>query len=298
MKLIIQGMRRSGTTILFDLFREDPEFTCFYEPLAAAINPCYGGGSGMNEIDYFESIRGLRQRFLEQKSLGFDPGMFNHGAPKDPTLEFQKEFPEHVEDYLKMIFDEGENVLIKFTRASHKVEALHRLVPDAYFIHIVRDPRRVATSYLFGKNGKHRDRYEDPKVFFNRARNRIGWSSPAFSDYLISESNDPKLRNLMDYQRLLLIWADTFKSARESGLAAFGDKYMLVQHEELVTKPNESLDKIYLHLNRECPDSVRKWASENVKAAKPVYAKGDVNWGIGYEKVGLDKLMEAAGYNL
>ena len=39
MNVFIQGMRRNGTTILFDLFCEDDLYDCYYEPLAAAVKP-------------------------------------------------------------------------------------------------------------------------------------------------------------------------------------------------------------------------------------------------------------------
>ncbi len=48
-QIFIQGMRRSGTTILYDLFSADPSLTCFYEPLAAG-RPSIGGGIRMKAM--------------------------------------------------------------------------------------------------------------------------------------------------------------------------------------------------------------------------------------------------------
>ena len=44
MNVFIQGMRRSGTTILFDILWEDERFDCYYEPFAAAKKEVWGGG--------------------------------------------------------------------------------------------------------------------------------------------------------------------------------------------------------------------------------------------------------------
>jgi hypothetical protein len=48
--LFIQGMRRSGTTILFDALLEDPGVTGYYEPLREQ-DVTVGGGSGARADD-------------------------------------------------------------------------------------------------------------------------------------------------------------------------------------------------------------------------------------------------------
>ena len=57
--VFVQGMRRSGTTILYDLLYEDPLLTCFYEPLASA-RPAVGGGSGVRDLDLSRRPKHLR----------------------------------------------------------------------------------------------------------------------------------------------------------------------------------------------------------------------------------------------
>ena len=52
MNLFVCGLRRSGTTILYDALREDPDLTCFYEPLRED-EPTIGGGSGARDEDAF-----------------------------------------------------------------------------------------------------------------------------------------------------------------------------------------------------------------------------------------------------
>ena len=53
MNVFIQGMRRSGTTILFDILSVDPYFDSYYEPFAAANKEAIGGGSGMHKLIFF-----------------------------------------------------------------------------------------------------------------------------------------------------------------------------------------------------------------------------------------------------
>ena len=63
--ILMQGMRRSGTTILYDALLEDPELHCFYEPLREDTETP-GGGSGARESDPFAETRALRLAFRDQ----------------------------------------------------------------------------------------------------------------------------------------------------------------------------------------------------------------------------------------
>ena len=54
----------------------------------------------------------------------------------------------------------------------------------------------------------------------------------------------------------------------------------------------------YNFLGRECPIAVRHWAAKNLRAPEPIYAEGNASWEKGYKAVGLDRLLETAGYSL
>ena len=62
MNLFLCGLRRSGTTILYDALGEDPELRCFYEPLREEAETI-GGGSGARDVDLGAETRELRERF-------------------------------------------------------------------------------------------------------------------------------------------------------------------------------------------------------------------------------------------
>ena len=76
MTLFIQGMRRSGTTILYDALLEDPALDCFYEPLRED-DVTVGGGSGAREDDSFAETRRLRDAFREAEFPDLDSTDFN-----------------------------------------------------------------------------------------------------------------------------------------------------------------------------------------------------------------------------
>ncbi len=73
MDLFIQGMRRSGTTILHDALLADPEIRSFYEPLREE-DVTEGGGSGAREGDAFAETQGdqggVQARELPERSCG------------------------------------------------------------------------------------------------------------------------------------------------------------------------------------------------------------------------------------
>ena len=118
-----QGMRRSGTTIVFDLMLEDARFECFYEPLAAT-RPALGGGSGMRaEVDLFDNVRRQRDIFLERNPMLLERfpdfrerNFLNYGAPRLAALEFEPELPDFCRRYISQLCKAAPRTFIKFTR--------------------------------------------------------------------------------------------------------------------------------------------------------------------------------------
>ena len=181
-----QGMRRSGTTILFDLFWGDGRFECWYEPLNRA-RTARGGGSKVRDVDYMERVVAFREAFLERTG---DPDLqqdsLNWGAPRAPELEFEDRWPDHVRRLVAAMVREGENGFVKFTRASHKLGELAGIAPDAWFLHLVRDPRAVATSHLFRRQPEVRDRIVAEGTFFTMDTGYDQWRAETMANLLTS----------------------------------------------------------------------------------------------------------------
>ena len=97
--------------------------------------------------------------------------MFNYGAPGQPDLEFETELPEYCRTYLRFLLARSPDTVVKFTRMYCKVAVLREIDPDAKFIHIVRDPRLVTASYLFGEGPKIQGQIFHSGRFF-RGENR------------------------------------------------------------------------------------------------------------------------------
>jgi len=295
MKLIMQGMRRSGTTIIYDALCQDPKLTTWYEPLAAAKNPTIGGGSGEQQADLFENIRHERDKVAN--SIGTtELDMFNHGAPKDATLEFTNVFPAEVSRYLSHLFSQSENFMAKFTRAYCKVQRMKELCPDGIFVHLVRDPRAVTSSYLFGKNQRNKNKFTGPDVYFGRKTEYTAWSSRNFSNIILSQPGWEQYTDPLDFERILLIWKYTFEETRRGGLDAFGSNYVMMRHEDFCKNPIQEIDQLYQMAGNIMPQKVRSWATQYVKPAREPYECTDSRWQKTFDRLGMEEALEIARY--
>ena len=84
MKLFMQGMRRSGTTIGFDVLSQDPRLDLWYEPFSQGREGALGGGSGIQQVDLMEKIRAFRRDFCAGWKTPLEPDALNWGAPRSP----------------------------------------------------------------------------------------------------------------------------------------------------------------------------------------------------------------------
>jgi hypothetical protein len=294
--LFVQGMRRSGTTILYDALREDPGLRCFYEPLREeAETP--GGGSGARAGDAFAETRELRQRFREERFPGISPEEFNWGGPREPALELDVELPEHCREWLRFLLGQAPAVAIKETRLWAKAAEAAALDREAAFVHLIRDPRAVAASIVLGRGRRQLERLRDADGFFADRRPRKLWSSRAISEPILERPEHAAIRDPSNVLRVLLVWGETFRVAARDGRCLFGERYLPVRNEDLRADPAGTLGRLYSVLGRELPAPVAEWAAANVREPEPPFAAADPRWGEAIERAGLTDAVEQAGYS-
>lgn len=222
-------MRRSGTTIFFDVFHEDPRFTTFYEPLSLARETA-GGGSQEKRIDFNRKIRQLRKLFIRENNLDVSPSYFNYGAPTDYRLECSSaSFDDIRQRYLEYLLEQGDTCLLKFTRATFLVDILHDIDPEGYFIHIVKHPIRWTASHIFKRDYSKYDSVK-PYRFFRIRRGFNFWSQQNIANAVIRR-DAVKLPVRAAYMKLLYVWkrfnGEVEKVARER----FGSRYLPITHD-------------------------------------------------------------------
>jgi hypothetical protein len=295
MNLFAQGMRRSGTTIVYDALLEDSGLRCFYEPFTTA-KEAVGGGSGAHEADLFAEVRALREEFARKRYPDLDTELLNWGAPRAPELELEPDLPDFCREYLRFLLEQAPDVVIKETRMYCKVPVLAEIDPGAALLHLVRDPRAVATSYLMGRERKREERFATADDFFERRSGAPMWASRHLAEALTRRPEYAHLRECPDFERVLIVWRFTFERTRDDGERCFGDRYRLARHEDFRADPRGALAGIYELMRRALPPAVAAWAQRNVSAGQEVFAEDDPRWGEAIKRIGLGQPLRQAGY--
>jgi len=294
--VFILGMRRSGTTILYDAFAEDPELRRFYEPFREeAETP--GGGSGARAEDVFAETREVRRQFKRDEHPEVPLELFNHGGPRAPALELHPALPQWGADLLRYLLARAPQVLVKEVRLFRKVADLHRADPDATLIHVVRDPRAVTGSMVLGRGRRHTPRYADADAFFEAWTRRKLWSSSVIARELLAAGEHQGLeRGVPDFMRPLVVWKVIQEAIRADGKKLFGDRYVQVRLEDLRSDPEGELHRIYDAIGRSTPDGARSWAEAHVRRAEDIAWSEDPRWAAAAGALGMEDALEAAGY--
>jgi hypothetical protein len=295
--LFVSGMRRSGTTILYDALLADPGLTCFYEPLREQ-KVTVGGGSGARETDPMEETRALREDFARRRYPDVAIAEFNWGGPRDPDRELDGDLPDHCLEFLRELLATPGDVAIKETRFYCKVPVLAQLDPEAVFVHVARDPRAVAASIVLGRGRKRLRKLKTPDGFFAERSERRLWSQRRISELLLERPEYDHVEDPTDVVRVLMTWKLTLEATRTDGRRLFGDRYVMVRNEDLRADPAGALERIYDALGREVPEAVAAWADENVASEQDIYAADDPRWREAFELIGLGDALAASGYEL
>lgn len=293
MNVFLQGMRRSGTTVYFDLFWDDPRFDSFYEPLARMHRPVFGGGSGIRDDDLFAPVKAIREDYVRRMGIA-DAEELVRGAPIRPEVEFEEALPDAVVGYLAELLRGEKPKAIKFTRMAYRVPILHRLDPNAALLHLVREPRAVVTSHIAG-SARRRD-YEESDEFFGTRGRGTNWSSHQLAQSLMARTENEDLGPLSDVERVLLVWRESFRRTYTDGNELFGDRYRLLRQEDLVADPEGSINRIFEVLGLPSLPETVAWAKAAMRPSAPPFAPDDERWASAVERLGMVEDLELAGY--
>ncbi len=295
MNLFVCGLRRSGTTILYDALGEDPGLRCFYEPLRED-SETIGGGSGSRDTDVSAETRELRERFRAERHPELQIELFNWGGPRAPELELEPDLPAHVSEWLADLLATAPDVAIKETRLHHKLGAIAEIDPDAAIVHLVRDPRAVTASMLLGRR-RRTDIYPDADTFFTARTGRRLWSSRPISEELLQRRRSLEIpADIPDFIRPLVVWKAACETMSGDGKRLFGDRYAQVRLEDLRTDPRREFERIYALTGRPLPEQVAAWADANVRRDGEIHLGDDPRWARAARLVGMEEELQRAGY--
>ena len=218
--LFVQGMRRSGTTILYDALLEDPELRCFYEPLRE---------QKVTEWRRQRSPRGATPsprrarcaRSSGASAIPSSPSRSSTGAARaSPPLEVEPGLPAALPRPAAPRCWSARPRAIKETRFSQGAE-LAQLDPDAALVHVVRDPRAVAASIVLGRGQRRLEMLPDADDFFaDRAEAQavVVPGDLAADDRSGRRGRDRRARRPVELLRVLVVWRLTFERTLRDGL--------------------------------------------------------------------------------
>lgn len=221
MKIILFGLRRSGTTFAFSLFRKCRELRCYYEPL----HPNLVSADGASCLDSdskgaYTEYRLIRDDLLQQHA-GF-------GAPRHDVLEEMipdNLTPRHLA-YLDFLFGSADNVLLQPVRLNYQLHQLRARYPDARFVWVLRRPEGFIKSVLAYRPGmlEYRDAGLPGNLATNSCRKNLAfrlmrgwrafdnpWSQVAAANFIVASR--PCFRGLSDsptWLKLLALWYDHY----------------------------------------------------------------------------------------
>lgn len=300
----MQGVFRSGTTIVFECLRRDPGAVSFYEPLHPELRALVEAAKrGADEPEksglfreYVPVMDGALDRF--DPSFAYDYAVLGAGD-RAPALEA----------YLRALASAGERVRFQFNRAFWMVPWLGRIFPDACFLHIVRDPRSVLYSQM-----RRRPEHASvalvgggwdpaPEAVFSKAADHsyyyadrylsIARSAAHVRDEVEDEGDAPFVLGLA-------LWAAQVGVCHREAKKVFGDGYLAVTYERFAREPGSVLEDIYQRLGRACPPDVRAFAEEEVYAPKPRLWHEDATFASrfeeGFQRAGIEEVAAQFGY--
>ena len=270
--IFISSRFRSGSTVLWNMFRQDPKHTAYYEPFnerkwftqnerGKNVDSTHLGVKDYwDEFDNMEDLDDLYELNWINRQLHMDEASWN---PK--MKEFICQLVERAE---------GRPVL-QFNRIDFRLPWLRHHFPNAKFLHLFRHPRDQWLSFLTDKELMNKDAvidtYED--AFYLDV-----WCQDLSQHFpFLSQENTPH-----PYQRFYYLWKLSY---------LYGNKYadLSISFEDLVLSKEKVTEHLINTFNLET----------NAESMYQVIEKPQLNRWISYADENWFKLLEdECEYNL
>lgn len=223
-KFFIFGHARSGTTLLTRLIRLHPEVHCNYQGHFFTRQPTLEGLVNRAEIEDWFTRRSNR---------------WNHGRDLSPIVL------RAISDYVmerearslnvKVVGDKSPNSLLD----GEAVRLAHKVYPDGKIIFIVRDGRDAAVSHRF-------QTFIDATQHMSKAdwdiRTAFEHDSDPFMRGERSIFTEKGIRTAAEG------WAKNVRETEQMGQEIYGDQYISLRYEDLLTQPWEQMSRLWQFL--------------------------------------------------
>lgn len=275
MKLVIVGLRRSGTTIFWETFRQDQRLLCFDEPFNCNLIELPAENS--------KNTRAEMIRLVEENPDEY----WRMFAPIDASEELHPRMSDRQREYLEYLLGRSEHTVFDTTRMAFKLADLHAVDPTVFLIHLHRSPEAFATSHLRPNGSRWIDRIRlaiRAHSFFSRSGSFSNWSveqvigtSPLrpFGSLIRKIGCDPDtIYQATAVVKLLMYWRIHYEHVEKDGRRLFGGQFRSVQFEDFCSEPEKMMRECYEWMGLSYP---RLDLSRIRNAAGP-YSPNDVRW--------------------
>jgi hypothetical protein len=159
--VFITGRFRSGTTLLWNLFRQSDEFTAFYEPFNERqwFNPQMRGGT----VD--STHRGVDDYWREFNGLDALTPLYDKNWIRNDLFMNEHSYMPSMKAFLDTIIESSPTrPILQFNRVDFRLAWLKKQYPKASIIHLYRNPRDQWCSFLTDKKRMNKDSVEQTYV--------------------------------------------------------------------------------------------------------------------------------------
>jgi hypothetical protein len=243
--IVILGLRRSGTTAVWRIFRQSEALVAFDEP----FNP------KLQELPA-EHCKQTRKEFIEIYKR--DPAAFKkYFAPVHIEQETEPGLTLDQIRYLGFLLDGVGHAVLDVTRCHNKIAALREAIGPSVLIHLFRDPVSWVSSHLIPSDRPDvlsLRRHYDTFRLFGRTSSFNHWGMEALTSgqyrsatrkLLAAQGVDLPKRNAPAYQLLLAFWLGAFRLAERQGRNVYGEHYVSALLDDICSAPDHFIEIVY-----------------------------------------------------
>jgi hypothetical protein len=275
MKILLAGVARSGTSFLGEIFHNNPEVAYLYEPFWGNTTIKHRQCIWLTEKDDEpDSARMLSEVFA---------GTFDELERQQPAAQFCQRFAtrrEEVTRYLngRSITNETD-VVIKEIRLNMQLRWVVKVMgPDLRIVHLIRDPRGVAASFLLPTKEKANRSAVERVLKLSSMFSRTAAEDTMYSEWEWNRAPEMQrfapefesYRRLLDrgqpHERIAARWFLLTAHAVSAAEKIPEAQYHRVRYEDLCRDPLGVGGRIYDFLGKRIPQPVIDWLAENTRS--------------------------------
>ncbi|MFB6225395.1 MAG: hypothetical protein ABEI13_02970 [Candidatus Paceibacteria bacterium] len=246
-KVIINTLRRSGSTILWRTLRRGTNAICFDEPFNPEIIKLPTNNKKETLDEFIDLLNKSGDMFWKRYS------------PIHPIYEIKESNKSHV-DWLEWLLKQRKDVVIDTTRCWNKQNLISEIsASNVFMIHLYRAPASFASSHILPSELKSSflGRLELLKRrirFFNLDKGYdywnmekiIGKGPKSIFDIKVLNSNisSETFYSWRAHTKLMYFWKIANDKIKRMGRSMFGERFLSVSYEKFCTRTNEVIEEI------------------------------------------------------